>query len=104
MPLGVRVLVEVGAVPAGSSPAIIMQQQAAEPGQGTTQQAHAGFMAQVRLYRDFELVPAATDATVTVANILTAINAAANVIAGTTNPLITPTELAIIQNWPSGGT
>jgi hypothetical protein len=119
MPLAVQVDVNVMWIPAGSGNTFLEQSQAQIAGQGQLtgpsqpslglgpgQLAHVGRVAQRRLYIDFEAIPiaAGSENTVTLANINTAVVAAANAISGAGSPLITPAELAIIQNWATGGT
>jgi hypothetical protein len=106
MPLLVQVYVEVMWAPAGGGNTFMEQQQASIGGQGQSQYPHIGRMAQYRRYVDDEPVPVATgsEGSVTVANIKTAIDAASTAIAGTGSPLISASELAMIQGWASGGT
>ncbi|HEX8782785.1 MAG TPA: hypothetical protein VF764_05410, partial [Steroidobacteraceae bacterium] len=68
---------------------------------------HAARVAQSRTYRDFEAIPVAagSEGSVTLANINTALTNAVTALAGASGtPLISPAELAIIQNWAAGGT
>jgi hypothetical protein len=104
MPLFVQVDINICAAPAGSGNTFLEQQQAAVAGQGQSQYPHVGRVAQRLLMIDVEPIPAATDATVTLANIKTALDAASTTFAGAGTPLITPAILAQIQGWASGGT
>jgi hypothetical protein len=106
MPLGVRVMYEIGWVPAGVGAVFLNQQQASNPGQGQSQYPYIGFVAQLNIQRDFEPIPVAagSEGSVTLANIKTALDAASTAVAGAGTPLITPAQLAIIQGWATGGT
>lgn len=117
MPLALQVDVNVCWVPQGGGNTFLGQAQAAVAGQGQLQPGGIGFvgvglphierMAQRRLYIDFEPIPVAAgnEQNVTLANINTALTAAVNALAGAAGtPIITPAELAIIQNWATGGT
>jgi hypothetical protein len=88
----------------GGGNTFLGQYQANIPGQGTAESPRMVLVAQKRQYIAGEPVPVApgSEATVTLANIKTAIDGTSTDIAGTISPLITPAELAIIQGWASG--
>lgn len=121
MPLALQVNVEVVWVTGGTGSTFVEQAQAAVAGQGQLQPItagrdvgfagtglpHAARVAQSRTYRDFEAIPvgAGSEGSVTLANINTALSNAVTALAGASGtPIISPTELAIIQNWATGGT
>jgi hypothetical protein len=106
MPLALQVDVNIFWVPAGGGNSMLGQQQAAVAGQGQSQYPHIERIAQRLLMIDFEPIPVASgsEASVTLANIKTAIDAASTAFAGAGSPLITPAILAQIQGWATGGT
>jgi hypothetical protein len=88
----------------GGGNTFIGQYQANHPGQGQPQQPRQALLAQVREYMVGEpvLVSPGNENTVTLPQILAALNAIASDIAGTGAPIITPAELAIIRGWNQG--
>ena len=105
MALIVEMEARVKWVPNTSGNVFLSQFQANMPGQGQATQPHVGPVAQMRQYIVAEAVPVApgSEASVTLANISTALTSCVADLAGATGtPIITTAELAIIQGWPTG--
>lgn len=98
----VQVELRICQVPAGATAVQVEQSQSNNPGQGQSALLITMPMAQFMYFQDAEQVYGTAGA-ITLANLLTAIQAAATTIAGASGtPLITAALLAQINAWESG--
>ena len=100
--LMVQVEVRICEVPAGSTGVQVQQNQSNNPGQGQSQLPIIMPLGQFKYYQDSEQIYGTAGA-VTLANIDTALKAAADTIAGASGtPLISVADLATINAWQTG--
>lgn len=98
----VQVTVDFVQIGAGQGGVMLGAQQANHPGQGQSEQPITVGNAQTLRLSVAEAVPG-TAGSITVANILTALQSAATDLAGSTGtPIITATTLATINGWQTG--
>lgn len=102
MALKLRCYIDIDYIAPGTGPALMGQSQANSPGFG--QGAGAGSVGASQTMRIQVAEAVAGGASPTLAQIDTALKAIADDIAGATGtPLITPTVLAQLQAWATGG-
>ena len=98
----VQLEVRVCQVPAGATAVQVEQNQSNNPGQGQSQLLITMPIDQFKYFQDAEQVYGTAGA-VTLAQINTALKAAADTIAGASGtPLLTPTILSEINAWQTG--
>jgi len=99
----VEVAVSIKQVQGGTTGVLVQQDQSLSPGQGQSQYPIMLPTSQMLFINDAEPVPG-TSGAITLANLNTALTAAVTTLAGASGtPLITPTLLAQINAWNTGG-